>query len=147
MTVRLSNSDSHTDDDNQQAAYTLLRLILGTNIFIHGVSRLLAGSALFAAKVVIQFVQAPLPPWSVYAFGLSLPWVEAALGFLLLIGLRTHAALIGGGLLILILTFGSSLIQDWNAAGSQLIYALAYAALLFLLRYNTWSIDHALEKR
>ena len=147
MTVRLSNSDSHTDDDNQQAAYTLLRLILGTNIFFHGVSRLLAGSALFAAKVVTQFAQTPLPRWSVYAFGLSLPWVEATLGFLLLIGLRTRAALIGGGLLILILTFGSSLIQDWNAAGSQLIYALAYAALLFLLRYNTWSIDHALEKR
>jgi len=147
MTVQLSNSDNHNDDQDRQAAYTLLRFVLGMNIFIHGLSRLLAGSALFASKVVTQFAQTPLPRWSVYAFGLSLPWIEALLGLLLLIGLRTRAALIGGGLLILTLTFGSSLIQDWSAAGSQLTYALAYAALLFLLRYNVWSIDRALEKR
>jgi len=147
MTVQLSNSDNHNDDKDRQAAYTLLRCVLGINIFIHGLSRLLAGSALFASKIVTQFAQTPLPHWSVYTFGLSLPWIEALLGFLLLIGLRTRAALIGGGLLILTLTFGSSLIQDWSAASSQLTYALAYAALLFLLRYNTWSIDQVLAKR
>ena len=147
MTVQLSNSDNHNDDRDRQAAYMLLRFVLGMNIFIHGISRLLAGSALFASKVVTQFAQTPLPRWSVYSFGLSLPWIEALLGLLLLIGLRTRAALIGGGLLILTLTFGSSLIQDWSAAGSQLTYALAYTALLFLLRYNTWSIDQALAKR
>jgi thiosulfate dehydrogenase [quinone] large subunit len=42
---------------------------------------------------------------------------------------------------MVVLTFGSSLVQDWNAAGIQLMYALVFSALMFLRRYNAWSID------
>ncbi len=70
-----------------------------------------------------------------------LPAIEAFLGLLLLIGLRTRAALIAASLVIMALTFGSSLVQNWSAVGTQLNYALVYAALLFLLRYNGWSLD------
>ena len=94
-----------------------------------------------------QFAHAPLPPALVQLFGQSLPWVECLFGLLLLIGLRTRAALIGGALLILVLTFGSSLIQDWQAASTQLLYAAVYAALLFLLRFNGWSVDSLLQRR
>jgi thiosulfate dehydrogenase [quinone] large subunit len=59
----------------------------------------------------------------------------------LLVGLRTRAVLISASLLIVVLTFGSALLQDWAAAGTQLIYALVYGALLFLRRYNRWSVD------
>jgi hypothetical protein len=48
---------------------------------------------------------------------------------------------------MLVLTFGSSLIQDWQAASTQLIYAAVYAALLFLLRFNGWSIDALLDRK
>jgi thiosulfate dehydrogenase [quinone] large subunit len=89
----------------------------------------------------MQFAHAPLPAWSVWAFGLVLPAIEGGLGLLLLIGLRTRAVLIAAGLLIMVLTFGSSLLQDWATAGTQLIYAAVYAALLFLCRYNGWSVD------
>ncbi len=126
---------------DQRIAYALLRATLGVNLLMHGVSRALAGTGEFAAKLVTQFEHAPLPAWSVWAFGLTLPVVEGILGFLLLAGLRTRAALIGGSLLILVLTFGSALLQDWSTAGTQLIYAAVYAALLFLLRHNGWSID------
>ena len=47
-----------------------------------------------------------------------LPAIEALLGLLLLIGLRTRAALVAASLLIMVLTFGSALVQDWPAAGS-----------------------------
>ncbi|HZD47133.1 MAG TPA: DoxX family membrane protein [Silvibacterium sp.] len=129
------------DARNESLAYALLRLIVGMNMTMHGVSRLTAGPAQFAAKMTTQFSHSPLPSWSVWAFAMAVPPIEGLLGFLLLIGLRTRAALIAGLVWVLVLTFGSSLIQDWQAAQAQLTYALAYAALLFLLRFNAWSVD------
>ena len=134
-------------DRDKALAYALLRIVLGTNIMMHGVSRLIAGPSAFSTKLVEQFAHSPLPPILVQLFGQCLPWVECLFGALLLIGLRTRAALVGGALLILVLTFGSSLVQDWQAASIQLIYAAVYAALLFLLPYNAWSIDALLARK
>jgi thiosulfate dehydrogenase [quinone] large subunit len=126
---------------DEKLAYALLRIFVGVNMTMHGVSRLLAGSAVFAGKVDTQFAHTPLPAWSLHAFGFALPPIEALLGFVLLIGWKTRAALVAGMIWLLILTFGSSLIQDWPAAGVQLTYALAYTALLFLHRFNALSVD------
>ena len=104
-------------------AFLLLRLTLGLNICMHGVSRLVTGPAAFANSLVPMFKNTPLPAWGVHIFGLILPWAEAILGFLLLIGFCTSAALLASSLLILILTFGTTLRQDWSTAGVQLIYA------------------------
>lgn len=129
------------DGSDQRLAYALLRIVVGLNLLMHGVSRIVMGAGIFASKLVGQFVHAPLPQWSVWSFGMVLPAIEALLGFLLLIGLRTRAALVAASLLIMVLTFGSALVQDWPAAGLQLSYALVYSVLLFLLRYNGWSLD------
>ncbi|WP_348266389.1 DoxX family membrane protein [Edaphobacter paludis] len=129
------------DSSDQRLAYALLRMVVGLNLMMHGVSRMLAGTDKFAAHMVGQFTHSPLPGWSVWDFGMVLPAMEALLGLLLLIGLRTRAALVAGSLLIMVLTFGSALAQDWPAAATQLNYALVYSALLFLLRYNGWSLD------
>jgi len=127
-------------------AYLLLRATVGLNICIHGVSRLLAGPANFANALVPLFQKTPLPAWSVYGFGIVLPWVEFVLGLLVLFGLRTRDALIGSSLLILVLTFGSTLRQDWESAGLQLIYALLYAVLLAFRNCNVFSLDARLNK-
>lgn len=129
------------DNRDQRLGYALLRMVAGLNLMMHGVSRIAAGPASFAAKTVEQFEHSLLPAASVWAFAMFLPAVEAFLGLLLLIGLRTRAALIAASLLIMALTFGSSLVENWSAVGTQLNYALVYAALLFLLSYNGWSLD------
>ncbi|HEX4652591.1 MAG TPA: DoxX family protein [Granulicella sp.] len=126
---------------DQRAAYALLRIILGTNIALHGISRFMMGASVFSSKLVSQFAHSPLPSSLVWGFGVSLPWVEALFGLLILFGLRTRAALVGGSVVLLLLTFGSALIQDWQAASAQLLYAAVYAALLFLIRFNGWSLD------
>jgi thiosulfate dehydrogenase (quinone) large subunit len=135
------------ESSDERLAYALLRVVVGTNLMMHGVSRMIAGPGEFAAKLVMQFAHAPLPAWSVWAFGLTLPAIEGGLGVLLLVGLRTRAALIAASALIIVLTFGSSLLQDWAAAGIQLTYAVVYAALLFLHRYNGWSVDAWMARR
>lgn len=86
-----------------------------------------------------------LPARLVLAVGLALPWLEAVLGLLLLLGLRTRLALIAGALLLIVLTFGSTLRQDWQAAGIQLTYAMVDAALLAFRSRNACSLDALLS--
>jgi thiosulfate dehydrogenase (quinone) large subunit len=93
-----------------------------------------------------MFQKTPLPAWSVHAFGLFLPWAEAVVGFFVFIGLWTPAALVGGALLMLALTFGTALRQDWNVAGIQLIYSVIYAALLASRNWDIFSLDSLLAR-
>lgn len=128
-------------------AYFLLRAALGINILMHGVARLLSGTAVFAAALSRTFHDTPLPQPALLAFGLSLPWVEALIGLLLLAGFFTRWALIAGSVLMLVLTFGSTLHQDWNIAAIQLAYAVVYAALLAFNGVDTCSLDMLLKRR
>lgn len=136
----------HISNSDEKIAYALLRTVAGTNLLMHGVSRFLAGPASFAEHLTEQFAHSPLPAWSVHLFGRFLPAVEGLLGLLLLMGLKTRWVLIAAFLLILVLTFGSALVQDWSAAGAQLVYAFICSLLLFLRRYNSWSIDGCINK-
>jgi thiosulfate dehydrogenase [quinone] large subunit len=126
---------------DERLGYALLRVVLGVNLLMHGVGRILMGAGEFAFKLQTQFAHSPLPSWSVRSFGVVLPGIECLLGALILVGLRTRAALIATGALMALLTFGSGLIQDFTAAGTQLIYAAIIAALVALVRFDGWSAD------
>lgn len=136
----------NTSNSDEKIAYALLRAVAGVNLLMHGVSRLLAGPAGFAGHLSEQFARSPLPPGLVHLFGSVLPAIEGLIGLLLLIGLKTRLALITASLLMMVLTFGSALVQDWTAAGAQLMYALVFSVLLFLRRYNAWSLDGCMNK-
>src|SRR5437660_1751187 len=111
----------NTSNSDEKIAYALLRAVTGVNLLMHGVSRLLAGPAGFAGHLDEQFAHSPLPPASVHLFGTLLPATEGLIGLLLLIGLKTRWALIAASFLMMVLTFGSALVQDWSAAGTQLV--------------------------
>jgi len=87
-----------------------------------------------------------LPSRIVYLFGVSLPFAEAVIGMFIFIGLRSRLVYSAGFLLIIALTFGSTLRQDWTAAGWQLLYAFAYAALPAFREHNRYSVDGARTK-
>ena len=130
-----------------EIGYSLLRATLGLNIFMHGTSRLLAGPSSFANSLIPAFQHTVLPAGLLRPFGLALPWLEAISGLLVLLGLWTRLALVAGSLLIITLTFGSTLKQDFSAAGIQLTYAAVYALLLAFRQYNAFSIDGLIAGR
>jgi thiosulfate dehydrogenase [quinone] large subunit len=121
-----------SNEGERRLAYVLLRVSLGMDFLGHGAVRLLHGVGAFAAGMVKQMAETPLPAGFVHGFGLVLPVVELTLGVALLLGLLTRWALIGGALLMLVLMFGVTLRQDWATAGMQLIYCFLFALLLFL---------------
>jgi len=134
----LSDAEHATDI---RLAYGLVRLILGMNIAVHGASRLAMGVRSFAQTLVPLYANTPLPAAAVYAYAVALPFAEAAIGFCVLFGIESRYAYVLGLLLILSLTFGATLRQDWESAGLQLIYALLYALLLAQREYNSFSVD------
>jgi len=123
-------------------AYGIFRLALGINILIHGLGRIFGpGPAGFASKTAEMFATTPLPHWVVYGFLFAVPFIEAALGALLTLGLFTRWALVGGGLLMICLIFGTAMRSDWNTVGIQMIYSITYFLLLMYRRYDAWSVD------
>lgn len=123
-------------------AYTILRLSFGANIMLHGVSRLVAGRAVFLAYLTHYFEKTPeVPAMLLPLFARTLPLVETGVGVLLLLGLWTRFALIAGALAMTGLVIGSNLAQDWTIAALQLIYAFIYYYLLVHRDANRVSLD------
>ena len=117
----------------QRGAYLLLRLLTGLDFFGHGFARIATGAHLsgFAHGMVKSMAETPLPQALTLATGYAIPCVEVVVGALLLAGLWVRGALTGAFLLMLVLMFGVTLKQDWNAAAQQMVYGLVLAVLLF----------------
>jgi len=127
-------------------AYAILRLTLGVNIGLRGIVRIAHGPAAFAQGIVKQMEMTILPASLVYAFASTLIWVEAAVGVLLILGLQTRLALIVGGLMMTLLTFGTMQIENFQNAWLQLTYAFIFFAVLALRSWNLISLDALLGK-
>src|SRR5215467_6627867 len=128
-------------------AYAILRVTLGVNIGLRGMVRIAHGPAAFAQGIVKQMEPTILPPSLVYAFAASLIWVESAVGILLILGLQTRLALIVGGLMMTLLTFGTMQIENFQNAWLQLTYAFVFFAVLALRTWNLISLDTLLGSK
>jgi thiosulfate dehydrogenase (quinone) large subunit len=83
---------------------------------------------------------------SVRPYALSLVFVEAILGLLLLMGLGTRWSLLLGAAMIASLVFGTALRSDWNNLAIQMLYAFIYAALIAGREYNSYSVDARIQQ-
>src|SRR6201981_2201232 len=137
----------HGSATDRRIAYALLRIVFGVNIFFHGVSRLVGDHAAFLAYLSQQMAKAPLPKWMLPPFAACLPWTEAIIGLLLLLGLFTRFALVAGSLVLIVLMAGITLAQNWEVAGIQLIYCAIYFILLTHRGRNFYSLDTLLLRR
>ncbi|HET6249124.1 MAG TPA: DoxX family membrane protein [Tepidisphaeraceae bacterium] len=126
--------------------YATLRLAIGMSMLIHGVERLPKIGA-FSEATVKMFAGSPLPAFAVSAFAHITPPVELVIGVLVTLGLFTRLGLSLGGLWMVALIFGSTLIEKYDIVGIQLIYALIFFHLMRNLALNVLSIDWLLHRR
>jgi thiosulfate dehydrogenase [quinone] large subunit len=138
MIAVLDRNDWRSD---ASIAYAILRLTLGVNIGLRGLVRISHGSAAFAQGIVKQMEATILPSSAVYAFAVTLVWVESAVGLMLILGLQTRLALIVGGLMMTLLTFGTMQIENFQNAWLQLMYALVFFVVLVCRSWNLISVD------
>ena len=132
---------------NTDMAYTLLRLALGLNIFIHGLGRLGPNYQKFVDWTLGLFQGSPLPEFAVTAFAHSIPVLELVIGGLVLLGLFTFPALIAGTLVMIALMTGMCVLQKWEIVGIQMNYILLYSILIFFLQNNQISVDALIFKK
>jgi len=143
----MSDSTGAPTSSDTVMAYTILRVSFGANIMLHGVSRFFMGHAAFLAYLTHYFEKTTLiPASSLPVFATVLPYLETGFGLLLLLGLATRFALIGGALVLTGLVIGTNLAQDWLVSGLQLIYAFLYYYLLAHRGENRISIDAMMGK-
>lgn len=129
---------------NEEFSYLLARLPIGLSFFGHGVARLPKLEA-FSHWMAGLFSKTFLPESLVQAFGYVLPVLELIAGILILIGLFTRSGILLGFILLLMLIFGSSLIESWENVFIQVIYG-AYLVVLYRYLYlNKASFDYALR--
>lgn len=124
--------------------FVLLRLAIGASMLGHGLVRLPKLQA-FSSWMTGTFANSMLPGMLVKPFSMALPIAEFLIGLLLLAGLWTKAALIGGGLVMILLILGTTLIENWEAIPGQLIHAAFFAVLLQYLASNKFSIDQLIR--
>jgi thiosulfate dehydrogenase [quinone] large subunit len=119
------------------SALLFLRIGLGINMLMHGLVRI-PHLEVFASKMSEDFENTFLPTGIAKCFLYILPFLETSTGILILIGGKwTRNGLVLGVILLCMLMFGTTLKQDWNTAGTQLIYIIAFAYGLNLYDQET----------
>lgn len=123
-----------------KTSYWLLRIGIAVSMLGHGLVRMpkLAG---FSAWMTKSFEHSLLPAALVKPFSYILPFAELFTGIFLLVGLFTKQALIAGSVVMIVLVFGTTMIENWDALPSQLIHLAFFAFLLHYIGSNSFAID------
>jgi uncharacterized membrane protein YphA (DoxX/SURF4 family) len=117
---------------NRSFALLFARLILGLIFFMAGVMKVFQlGPIEHARKYFLPFSDTFLPIWSLWAVGVTIPFIELIAGALVILGLRTRDALIALGCVLGIVTFGHLLHDALFDFSGHVIPRLGL--LLFLL--------------
>lgn len=127
--------------DHKVLGYTLFRLFMGLNMFMHGAVRVGENYSKFIAWTQGLFAETWLPSWLVTAEAALIPIVELTIGVCLIVGFKTRWVVILGVGLMMSLVFGMNVLQDWELVNRHLIYALAFYALMHNMEYNKFSLD------
>lgn len=126
--------------NNTKTAYFFLRVSMGINLLGHGLVRLVKLQD-FASGMMKGFETSWLPQPLIHLFGVTLPFLELMIGLLLMLGFKTRIVTIAGASLIILLLFGSSTIENWEAMGIQMIYAGLFYILISRIDDNYLALD------
>ncbi len=145
--TKFNESVSNDFDTDRALGVLLLRMILGLNIALHGITRVFIGSLdTFVGNTVKQFEKTILPVWQVQAFATVIPFAEIVIGVMLLLDLKTRWTLIAGMFLMAGLVFGTAMRSDWSLLELQMFYVLLYFALFLCQRWDVYSVKRLMPR-
>jgi len=135
---------------NPNLAWAVLfaRLVLGLIFFMAGVYKVFQQGPLnHARKWFLPYSDTFLPVWSLWATGVTIPFVELIGGALVIAGWRTREASIALGLVLAIVTFGHLLKEPLYEFHTHVIPRLALLLFVFVIprEADRFSIDHLLR--
>jgi len=138
-------------DHNPDRSWALLfgRLVLGLIFFMAGAWKVFQlGPLNHARKYFLPFADTFLPVWSLWLTGVVIPFIELIAGALVIIGLRTRAALVALGFVLAIVTFGHLLKEPLYEFHTHVIPRLALLLFILVLprRDDRFSIDYLLRR-
>ena len=131
-------------------ALLFARLVLGLIFFMAGVWKVFQlGPVEHARKFFLPFADTFLPVWSLWSAGVVIPFVELVAGALVILGLRTRAALVALGFVLAVVTFGHLLKEPLYEFHTHVIPRLALLLFILLLprEDDKFSADHLLARR
>ena len=127
-------------NNHREAAYALLRVTLGVVFLFNGIGKFMGGLGNFVGEMNQRFA-GHLPAALVTPFAYVLPFMEVLFGALILLGLFSGIALVLSGLLLVALTFGTVMLNDFPTVAHNTQYALVNFVLLWFVDYNGFSVD------
>ena len=129
-----------TGDLHRACALLFARLVLGLIFFMAGFWKVFQlGPFEHVRKYFLPFSDTFLPVWSLWLVGATIPFIELIGGALVILGLRTRAALIALGFVLVIVTFGHLLREPlFNLTG----HVIPRLALLLFLLWCPQEHDH-----
>jgi putative oxidoreductase len=131
-------------------AILFARLVLGLIFFMAGFWKVFhLGPLEHARKYFLPFADTFLPVWSLWAVGVTIPFIELIAGALVLIGLRVREALIALGFVLAVVTFGHLLKEPLYEFHTHVIPRLALVLFVLLLPRtdDRFSLDYLLGRK
>jgi thiosulfate dehydrogenase [quinone] large subunit len=120
--------------DARACAVALARWVIGVVLLFAGIAKF-PGISGFVTYITSQFEKTWLPKALLLPYAYALPFVEVALGVLLLLGIARNAVLFVTGLLFITLTFGQLLLSQ-PTVFQNAMYVVVTAAVLFAEAYD-----------
>jgi uncharacterized membrane protein YphA (DoxX/SURF4 family) len=138
-----------SNSTNRAWAVLFARLVLGLIFFMAGVWKVFQlGPLNHARKWFLPYADTFLPVWSLWATGVTIPFVELIAGAMVIVGLRVREALIALGFVLAIVTLGHLLKEPLYEFHTHVIPRLAL--LLFVLMIpradDRFSLDRLIAK-
>lgn len=131
---------------HRECAYALLRSTLGIVFLVAGIGKFMMGIGAFVA-LMQEPVAGKLPAALVAAFGYALPFLEVAIGLMLMAGLFNYFGSVLAGLLMIALIFGKLIEGDAVTVAHNLSYSVIIFLLIWFADYNGYSLDRLLHGR
>lgn len=131
-------------------AVFFVRAVLGLIFFMAGFYKVFQqGPVGHVHQWFLPYADTFLPLWSLWAVGLTIPFVELSAGALVLVGWHTRAALLALGSVLVIVTFGHLLGEPLYPFYQHVIPRLALLVFVLMIppEVDALSVDGFLRSR